>query len=250
VRAVPAFDATAAVFDVDDSLVDGNVGTLFTAYLFQQRKLAADVRRRLPGLLVDYARGKVGEPDMVKFAAGSFTGIRVDELRELARRCFLRHVKHRITADGLKAIRRHLLDGHFVMLASGSPQVIVDELARELHVHAAVGSRAKLSGGVMSDVVVPPINFREGKRDRVLRELEARGIDAARSFLYSDSPADTPLFERVGHPVVVSPKAAFRVEAKRRGWTVVDWTERYRQTRGARDDEHDFPGDEWRSWGG
>jgi HAD superfamily hydrolase (TIGR01490 family) len=243
---VTPFLRTASVFDVDDSLVDGNVGTIFTWYLYSERLLRADVRQKLPRALYDFARRKLGEADMVALASRSHIGLRADELQDHARRCFDKHVKKRVTADGMRAIRRHLLGGHLVILASGSPQVIVDELARFLNVHLAVGTRALIRDGVMTDELIPPVSFREGKRERVRNLCDAYGVDLSKSWLYSDSVADTPLFERVGHPVVVNPKAPFRVEAERRGWEIQDWKGRWAAAKSPPGEE--FPVEEWGSW--
>ena len=38
------FQRTAAVFDIDDSLLDGNAGTIFTWFLYSNREMAPSVR--------------------------------------------------------------------------------------------------------------------------------------------------------------------------------------------------------------
>ena len=110
--------------------------------------------------------------------------------------------------------------------------------------HAAVGTRTRVVDGRATDQIVPPVVFREGKRAAVERILAKWDLDLARSLLYSDSIADVPLFEAVGNPVVVNPKAPFRAVAEQRGWEVVEWKERNRP--GAEPDT----ADEWGSWGG
>jgi phosphoserine phosphatase len=86
--------------------------------------------------------------------------------------------------------------------------------------------------------------FKEGKRAAVEAIAEKMDIDLQRSFVYSDSAADVPLFEAIGNPVVVNPKAPFREVARRRGWEIVEWKER-----NAPGTEPDLA-DEWGSWGG
>jgi putative phosphoserine phosphatase/1-acylglycerol-3-phosphate O-acyltransferase len=243
---VTPFHRTAAVFDVDDSLLDGNAGTIFTWYLYSQRVLRADVRQKLPRALYDFARRRLGEADMVALASRSHIGIRADVLKDHARRCFERHIRKRVTADGMRAIRRHLLAGHLTILASGSPQAIVDELGHFLNVHVAIGTRALIREGVMTDELLPPVSFREGKRERVRQICDEYGIDLSRSYLYSDSVADTPLFERVGHPIVVNAKTAFRQEGERRGWEVQEWKGRWAAAKSPVSEE--FPVEEWGSW--
>ena len=240
------FQRTAAVFDIDDSLLDGNAGTIFTWFLYSNREMAPQVRSQVPRALYDYARKRLSEADMVALGSKCQQGIRADKLRELARKCFDKHVKKRITQQGLRSVRRHLLSGHLVVVASGSPQIIIDEVGRFLHAHEAIGTRALIKDGTASDQLVPPIVFKEGKRERVKEVIARHGIDISRSYLYSDSVADTPLLEEVGHPIVVNPKPAFRAEALRRGWEVAEWKGRWK----TEPDAEDRIGDEWLSWEG
>ena len=240
------FQRTAAIFDVDDSLLDGNAGTIFTWHLYSQKIMRQDLRSKLPRALVDYARGKLGEADMVALASRSHLSLPAEELEDHARRCFDAHIRKRVTAEGLRTVRRHLLAGHLVIVASGSPQVIIDEVGRFVHAHHAIGTRARIRGGLLTDELLLPLTFQAGKRDRVRAVCESHRVDLSRSFLYSDSVADTPLFEAVGHPMVVNPKAAFRKEAERRGWQVLTWEGRWAEVEEAEASE--FPVDEWGSW--
>ncbi len=238
------FGRVAAIFDVDDSLLDGNAGTIFTWYLYSEKLMLPEVRARVPRIIYEYARHRLSELDMVEVGSKCLLGLRADDLKAHAHACFQRHIRKRITTGAVRLVRKHLLSGHFVAVASGSPQYIVDEVARHLRVHAAVGTRTRIVDGRATDQIVPPVVFRDGKRSAVERLAEQYDLDLAQSFLYSDALADEPLFEAVGNPVVVNPKAPFRAAAERRGWPVVEWKER---TKGA---EPPDTADEWGSWGG
>jgi HAD superfamily hydrolase (TIGR01490 family) len=242
---VVPFGRIAAVFDADDSLLDGNAGTIFTWYLYSEKIMRPEMRSRIPRLIYEYARRRLTERDMVEVGSRCHVGLRADEIKAHAHTCFERHLRKRITAGALRQIRKHLLSGHFVMLASGSPQYIVDEIGRHLHVHAALGSRTRIVDGRATDQIIPPVVFQEGKREAVERLAERFDLDLARSWLYSDSAADVPLFEAVGNPVVVNPKPPFGEEAARRGWQVVTWKERDKQFTRGRD-----VAEEWGSWDG
>jgi HAD superfamily hydrolase (TIGR01490 family) len=238
------FGRTAAIFDVDDSLLDGNAGTVFTWYLYNQRVMRPEMRSRIPRIIYEYARHRLTEQDMVEVGSKCQQGLYADEIKAHAHACFEKHLRKRITSGAIRLIRRHLLSGHFVLIASGSPQYIVDEIGRHLRVHAAIGTRTRVVDGKATDQILPPVVFREGKRAAVEGVAEKWDLDLSKSWLYSDSPADAPLFEAVGNPVVVNPKAPFRAVAEKRGWQVVEWKERNRP--GTEPDVSE----EWGSWGG
>jgi len=238
------FGRTAAIFDVDDSLLDGNAGTIFTWYLYSEKVMRPEMRSRIPRIIYEYARRRLTEQDMVEVGSRCQQGLRADEIKGHAHACFERHLRKRITNGAIRQIRKHLLSGHFVAIASGSPQYIVDEIGRHLRVHAAIGTRTRIVDGRATDQIVPPVVFREGKRAAVEAIADRWDLDLQRSWLYSDSAADVPLFEAIGNPVVVNPKAPFRATAEQRGWEVVEWKDRHKP--GAQPDL----ADEWGSWDG
>ncbi|HUK66487.1 MAG TPA: HAD-IB family hydrolase [Anaeromyxobacteraceae bacterium] len=238
------FSRIAAVFDVDDSLLDGNAGTIFTWYLYSEKIMRPEMRSRIPRIIYEYARRRLTEQDMVEVGSRCQQGLRADEVKAHAHACFEKHLRKRITTGAVRQVRKHLLSGHLVVIASGSSQYIIDELGKHLRVHVAIGTRTRVVDGRMTDQILPPVVFRDGKRAAVERVAETYDIDLARSFVYSDSASDTPLFEAVGHPVVVNPKPPFRSAALERGWEVLSWHER---TRGLVPPD---TADEWGSWDG
>lgn len=239
------FGRVAAIFDVDDSLLDGNAGTIFTWYLYSEKVMRPEMRSRIPRIIYEYARHRLTELDMVEVGSRCQQGLRADELKAHAHACFEKHLRKRITSGAIRQVRKHLLSGHFVLIASGSPQYIVDEIGHHLRVHAAVGTRTRIVDGRATDQIVSPVVFREGKRAAVEAIAERWDLDLAKSYLYSDSSADTPLFESIGNPVVVNPKPAFRELAEHRGWPVVEWKDRHKPGTAPPD-----TADEWGSWDG
>ena len=63
--------------------------------------------------------------------------------------------------------------------------------------------------------------YGEGKYHWARVYAEARGIDLARSYFYTDSYSDLPMLRRVGHPVIVNPDRRLRRLALQEGWPIV-----------------------------
>src|SRR2546422_11147208 len=105
------FQRTAAVFDIDDSLLDGNAGTIFTWFLYSNREMVPQVRSQVPRALYEYARKRLSEADMVALGSRCQQGIRADRLRDLWRECFDRHGKKLVTPQGLRTVPRERVSG-------------------------------------------------------------------------------------------------------------------------------------------
>ena len=203
------------------------------------------MRSRIPRLIYEYARDRLTEQDMVEEGSRCQQGLCADDVKAHAHHCFERHLRKRITSGAMRQIRKHLLSGHFVVIASGSLAVHhrragAAPAGPRRHRDAA---RDRWTARSTAEIV-PPVVFRDGKRSRGRAcPGSSTTSTSGRSFLYSDSSADAPLFEAIGNPVVVNPKPAFRAVAERRGWEVVTWKERNRPG------EPDVA-DEWGSWEG
>ena len=201
-----------------------------------RRSMLPEIRSRIPRLIYEYARGRLTEQDMVE--VGSQLPGRAPRRRAQGptpSACFERHLRKRITAGAVRQIRKHLLSGHFVLIASGSPQYIVDEVAtpparprRHRHPHP----HRRRPGHRPS--ILPPVVFRDGKREAVETAAGAQG----------PRPGAQLALLRLRRPTCRSsrrsatrwwstPRTPFREEAEQRGWPVVRWKERSQARRQA-----------------
>ena len=162
------FGRTAAVFDVDDSLLDGNAGTIFTWYLYRQKVMRPEIRARIPRVIYEYARGRLTEQDMVEVGSSCHVGLRADELKVHAHACFERHLRKRITS------RRR--SGRSAATCSPAtscswpparPSTSSTSWPPTCGVHAAIGTRTSIVDGRFTDQILRPVVFREGKREAV-----------------------------------------------------------------------------------
>lgn len=217
------FNGTAAIFDCDDSLILGSAGYLYFRYLIENNVVHKSQRTRALRLLASVAMNRLDSAELIVRGMSLLGGIPVAIAEECARVCYRESVQPLINAAGRERAAEHRALGHLVLLASGSPSYIVDEVAADLRIHLCLGSEPVVRGGVIQSELPRAPCFGEGKRDRATALLTAHGIELGRSYLYSDSAADLPLFKLVGHPVAVNPRPKFAAEAHARGYEIERW---------------------------
>ena len=114
---------------------------------------------------------------------------------------------------------RHLDAGDFCVIASASPQPLVEAAARALGAQRAVGTRAEVCNGRFTGRLEGPFCHGRGKVARLRVELGP--ADLSRASAYSDSMSDLPLLSAAGRPVAVNPDRRLRREARTQGWPVL-----------------------------
>jgi HAD superfamily hydrolase (TIGR01490 family) len=124
--------------------------------------------------------------------------------------------------EALDLMALHRSEGRAVYIVSSSPEEIVRPLARHFGVAGVLATRAKIVDGLYTG----ELEFYcagEGKAEAVRSLAERIGIDLTSSYAYSDSIADLPMLESVGHPVAVNPDKELRKQAEEREWDIRDF---------------------------
>ena len=214
-------DRTAALFDLDRTLLDTSSGQLWARYMHRTGQMS---RRDLARAAWWSALSRLGFLDMtaliprlLEAAAGSDEA---ETLRE-SDRWFAQDVLPHVAERGLRRVAEHQAQGHVVAIVSASTQFVVGPMAAHLGVPGQyVCTHVRSNGGKLTGELEPPACYGEGKVVWAERFAAEYGADLDRSFFYTDSISDLPLLERVGQPVAVNPDPRLRRLARRRGWPV------------------------------
>ncbi|MEO0495168.1 MAG: HAD-IB family hydrolase [Actinomycetota bacterium] len=211
----------AAFFDLDRTLV-----SVASPKIFQRHLSAAGFGTAVDGALSDIAF-KVfelaGESAIVgrsaKLAPRAAAGWPVDEVIAAAGPAAAEVAGH-VSEFARAELAMHRDAGRTVVLATTTPEHLVRPLADLLGIDDVIATkwtqaRGAFTGRVDGDVVWGP-----GKRDAVLRWCSERGVDPADCWAYSDSYYDSPLLDRVGHPVAVNPDARLAATAALNDWPI------------------------------
>jgi HAD superfamily hydrolase (TIGR01490 family) len=220
--------AAAAFFDLDRTLIRRS-SALALAGSFRERGLISrrELARAAYWQLVFVARG--ADDEVIRGVAERglrvLHGFRPEEMQELVAGAMEPVLKPLVYAEPLALVEQHRSRGERVYIVSAALREIVEALAAELDFDGALGTICEVEDGRYTGRALTVLHG-QAKAD-ALRELAAReGIDLAKSTAYSDSDADLPFLEAVGHPVVVNPDRSLRLTAAERGWPILEFAER------------------------
>jgi HAD superfamily hydrolase (TIGR01490 family) len=144
-------------------------------------------------------------------------------VRELVRETLEEVIEPIIFEEALDLIREHQAAGRRVYIISASPEEIVEPLTEYLGADQAIATRTLVDEQGRYTGEVEFYSYGPEKATAMLAEAEARGIDLAESYAYSDSGTDIPMLEVVGHPVAVNPDRTLERHARDRDWEIRDF---------------------------
>jgi HAD superfamily hydrolase (TIGR01490 family) len=211
-----------ALFDLDNTLLDGDSDHAWAQFLIEEGVLHADEYHARNEWF--YERYKDGTLDIHEFLDFQLAPIARRPRAELDRwhHDFMRRkVRPMILAKAPELIARHA-DG-LTAIVTATNRFITAPIAAELGVPNLIATDIEEVDGVFTGKPRGVPTFREGKVARVNEWLAVGGqrLGDYESWFYSDSLNDLPLLEKVTHPVAVDPDETLRTHAAGRGWPII-----------------------------
>jgi HAD superfamily hydrolase (TIGR01490 family) len=212
----------AAFFDVDGTLLTVQSGTLYIGYLRRKGLMDLSDQLRIYWSFLTYRLGIMNLRRLVEVSSRWLRDQPESDIAEHCRDWYETEVSRYFCADVLDKLRGHQESGHVVALLTGGTRYLNDWVAGDLGIEHVLASRLEVRDGRFTGKPDGPLCYGKGKIHHAERFAAEYGIDLSRSWYYADSITDLPMLERVGHPVVVSPDPRLRIEAKRKGWPIMD----------------------------
>lgn len=202
-----------AIFDVDQTLVQGYTERLFFRYLVRRRRLS--VPRALAYL------GRVARRPQGRFQDKSYLeGLKVEEVVQLARRCYREDIAPRVSTAALACVLSHQAQGHAIALLSGSLSMLLTPLQEELGADWLIATELQRENGRFTGEIAG-LHPRGPNKLRLLQELaRTHGFDLSQAYAYGDHIQDSYLFGSIGHPVAVNPSWRLKLEARKHRWPI------------------------------
>ncbi|TDX99369.1 histidinol-phosphatase [Thiohalophilus thiocyanatoxydans] len=215
-----------AIFDLDNTLLDGDSDYLWGRFLVAQGRVDGDsYERENHRFYEEYRRGQLDIQEFLAFSLKPLSEIPPPELAELHRRFMEQAIRPRITAPARELLARHRAEGDFLLIITATNRFITAPIAEELGVDDLLATDPEQIAGRYTGRVSGIPCFREGKVERLEQWLKQTGQNLADSWFYSDSRNDLPLLERVTRPVAVDPDETLADHAAARGWPIISLRE-------------------------
>lgn len=111
----------------------------------------------------------------------------------------------KIYSYSMMKIKEHLDKGHLVIFISGSPDFLVNSMAKKLNATDSVGSTYYIGEDNKYTGIVGPMWDSENKKRAIDEFVKKYDIDLSKSYAYGDTTGDFGMFEKVGKPIAINP---------------------------------------------
>ncbi len=213
---------TLALFDLDDTLLDGDCDQLWGRYLVARGALDEAVfAAALERFGRAYAEGTLEISDLLEFQLGLISRLPADALPAWRAEFAEDWLLPRISVGAHALVDSHRARGHSLVMITATNDFLAAPVAIHLRMDALLASEAEYEDGRPTGRVAGTPCFREGKVERLQVWMRDQGHNFEDAWFYTDSQNDLPLLQAVGHPHAVNPDPELRAQAERCGWPIL-----------------------------
>ena len=214
-----------ALFDLDDTLLDGDSATLWFHYMVAHGIAPAAMLAEEEQMMARYYAGELEMADYMAFTLQPLAGMSVDRVDAHCQHFAETIAVPRLFREGIHQLAWHRAQGDELVLISASGAHIVRPIATFFGIPAdhVLAIELEQRDGCYTGQTSGILSFREGKVTRLRSWLAAQGRHEQAQYGYSDSINDLPMLRHVRQPRVVNPGAALLHEAQRQQWEVLRW---------------------------
>lgn len=218
-----------AIFDLDDTLLDGDCTGLWIAWLVR-RRWVEDGEAFMEQVARHDQQYHAGTLDMqahLRFVLAPLVGRRHDTVRDEVVAFVETWIRPRLMPGALERLAWHRDQGHDTLIISASMYHLVEPIAREVGADDALATPPAFDAeGRFTGEPTGIVTYQTGKLTALEAWLAEREAAHARPDIlwgYSDSYNDLPLLEHVDHAHATQPDARLARVAEQRGWPRFDW---------------------------
>lgn len=210
-----------ALFDLDDTLIDGDSDRLWGRFLAARGYGPASLQEEHDRYHQLYQEGKLDIGDFLKFQLGTLAGQSMQQLQCWREEYLAEWIQPRLLPAAARLIEQHRTAGHYLLIITATNRFLTEPIAALYGISELLATELEIIDGCYSGQVAGLPCFAEGKVRRILEWLNGRTEVLRNTWFYTDSHNDLPLLCKVGRPVAVDPDDRLQETATRRGWPII-----------------------------
>ncbi|WP_428253093.1 HAD family hydrolase [Gynuella sp.] len=213
---------TLAIFDLDNTLLNGDSDHAWGEFLIARQLVNADQHQQQNDFFYEqYMAGTLDIFAYQEFVLSFLTQYDETALEQLHQEFMTASIEPIILPQGRQLLAQHREQGHFIMIITATNDFITGPIANMLEVDHLIATQAEKINGRYTGRITGTPSFQQGKVIRLQQWLDENGESLDGAYFYSDSHNDLPLLQQVSHPVAVDPDQTLATYAREHNWPVI-----------------------------
>ncbi len=214
-----------AIFDLDQTLLNGDSDVLWCEFLMDQGVLdRALFAERNAQVEQAYRAGSITAQAFSEFYLSTLAGRSRPQLKALRSEFMRACIVPRIPPSARALVESYRAAGDLPLMSTATNRYLTELTAIELGFEHLIATEPEEANGLFTGRALGTLNMREGKLQRLRDWLAGQGWPVsmlAEASFCSDSINDLALLQAVGQPVVVDPDQRLLAHAQVQGWPVI-----------------------------
>lgn len=213
-----------AIFDLDETLIQGDSTRLWTQYLWQYQIIRdASFLEADKKMMEQYQAGCLDMREYLQSSLKSIEGISVGQIDLWVKDFIERQISSIVYPEAVQTIINYRAQGIPIIIISATVSFIVKRIAEIFDAKLAIGIDIQQKNGCYTNQVEGIPSFKKGKVQRLCQWLDSQGIENPYIYFYTDSANDLPLCMFADEVFVVNADSRLQEIANIQNWQKLNW---------------------------
>tara|TARA_B100000609_G_C17127540_1_gene388405 strand:- start:252 stop:935 length:684 start_codon:yes stop_codon:yes gene_type:complete len=218
-----AFFMALAIFDLDNTLINGDSDYLWGVYLSKIGVVDRDTYEKTnEKFFAQYSKGELDINEFLNFSLRPLVENKMDDLLTWRADFIEKIIKPKISLSAKKLVDNHRAMGDILLVITATNTFITQPIVDLFHIENLIGIELEVKDNKFTGKTLGIPSFKEGKVKRLFDWLTKNSTNIDGAYFYSDSSNDLPLLSIVDNPVAVNPDENLRQYAKNSGWKIIN----------------------------
>ncbi|TEW55324.1 HAD family hydrolase [Psychromonas sp. RZ22] len=213
------------VFDMDDTLVNGDCSMLWNVFLVEKGIIKdPNFIEKDRAMMLEYAQGEMNMEEYLTFSLAPIMDVSATQIDELVDEFVTKSILPNVFSEAKTLIFQLKENEVPLLIISATVSFIVKKVAKQLGIEHAIGIDLLMKNNCYSSQVDGVASYREGKVQRLKKWIEINTIEFQSIHFYTDSINDLPLCLYADHTYLINPCEQLIEQKKNHDhWQVYKW---------------------------